>query len=67
MDKMNQEHLDELNHEQVEESEQKGLNKPYDSAFKSIIQKCPRLALFLINEMFYQRGLISKNMMERSR
>ena len=60
MDKMNQEHLDELNFEQVEESEQKGLNKPYDSAFKSIIQKCPRLALFLINEMFYQRGLISK-------
>ena len=38
----------------------KGLNKPYDSAFKSIIQKCPRLTLFLINEMFYRNGLIEK-------
>ena len=52
--KMNQEHLDEPN------QKQKGLNKPYDSAFKSIVQKCPRLALFLIDEMFYQNGVISK-------
>ena len=37
-----------------------GMNKPYDSAFKSIIQKCPRLALFLINEMFFRNGLIQK-------
>ncbi len=58
--KMNQEHLDEPNQKQKEETEQKGLNKPYDSAFKSIVQKCPRLALFLIDEMFYQNGLISK-------
>ncbi|MBQ9009581.1 MAG: hypothetical protein IJ088_09655 [Clostridia bacterium] len=35
----------------------KGLNTPYDSAFKSIVKKCPRLALFLINEMFFARGL----------
>ena len=58
--KMNQEHLDEPNQKQKEETEQKGLNKPYDSAFKSIVQKCPRLALFLIDEMFYQNGVISK-------
>lgn len=39
---------------------QKGLNTPYDSAFKSIIKKCPRIALFLINEMFYKPGLIEE-------
>ena len=44
----------------MNETSQKGLNTPYDSAFKSIIQKCPRLALFLINEMFYRNGLIQK-------
>ena len=38
----------------------KSLNTPYDSAFKSIIQKCPRLSLFLINEMFYRNQLIPK-------
>lgn len=42
----------------MSEAKLKGLNTPYDSAFKSIIQKCPRLALFLINEMFYQNRLI---------
>ena len=44
----------------MSEANRKGLNTPYDSAFKSIIQKCPRLALFLINEMFYRSGLIQK-------
>ena len=39
---------------------QTGLNTPYDSAFKSIIQKCPRLALFLINEMFFKTRLIDE-------
>ncbi|MCR4891584.1 MAG: hypothetical protein K5989_05330 [Lachnospiraceae bacterium] len=38
----------------------KGINTPYDSAFKSIIKKCPRMALFLINEMFYKTGLIDE-------
>ncbi|MCR4891160.1 MAG: hypothetical protein K5989_03110 [Lachnospiraceae bacterium] len=37
-----------------------GINTPYDSAFKSIIKKCPRMALFLINEMFYKTGLIDE-------
>ena len=44
----------------MSESNLAGLNKPYDSAFKSVVQKCPRLALFLINEMFYRNGLIPK-------
>ena len=44
----------------MSETYPKGLNTPYDSAFKSVIQKCPRLALFLINEMFYRNGLIQK-------
>ncbi len=35
----------------------KGINTPYDSVFKSIFKKCPRMALFLINEMFYKTGL----------
>ena len=39
---------------------QKGLNTPYDSSFKSIVKKCPRLALFLINEMFFRTGLIDE-------
>ena len=38
----------------------KGFSTPYDSAFKSIIKKCPRMALFLINEMFYRTGLINE-------
>jgi len=42
----------------MSETYPKGLSKPYDSAFKSIIQKCPRLALFLINELFFKNGLI---------
>jgi predicted transposase YdaD len=36
------------------------LNTPYDNAFKSIIKKCPRMALFLINEMFYKTNLIDE-------
>ena len=44
----------------MNEAAQKGLNTPYDSAFKSVIKKCPRLALFLINEMFYKTGLIEE-------
>ena len=44
----------------MNDSMQKGLNTPYDSAFKSIIKKCPRMALFLINEMFYKTGLIEE-------
>ena len=44
----------------MSEAAQKGLNTPYDSAFKSIIKKCPRVALFLINEMFYKSGLIEE-------
>ena len=36
---------------------EKGINTPYDSAFKSVIKKCPRMALFLINEMFFRTGL----------
>lgn len=60
MDKKNQDRLDEADQKQLGETDQKGPSKPYDSAFKSIVQKCPRLALFLINEMFYQRGLTSK-------
>ena len=34
-----------------------GMNTPYDDAFKSVVQKCPTLALFLINELFFRRGL----------
>ena len=30
---------------------------PYDSAFKSVVKKCPKLALFLINALFYEKGL----------
>ena len=37
-----------------------GLNTPYDSAFKSIIKKCPRMALSLINEMFFRTGLMEE-------
>ena len=44
----------------MNEAPQKGLNTPYDSAFKSIIKKCPRMALFLIDEMFYKTGLIEE-------
>lgn len=33
------------------------ISMPYDSAFKSIIKKCPRLCLMLINELFYHAGL----------
>lgn len=44
----------------MHKADQKGMNTPYDNAFKSIIQKCPRLILFLINEMFYKNGLIEK-------
>lgn len=44
----------------MSEVSQKGLNTPYDSAFKSIIKKCPRMALFLINEMFYKTRLIDE-------
>ena len=44
----------------MSEAAQKGLNTPHDSAFKSIIKKCPRVALFLINEMFYKSGLIEE-------
>ena len=44
----------------MNEAAQKGLNTPYDSAFKSIIKKCPRMALFLINEMFFKTGLIDE-------
>ena len=44
----------------MSETIQKGLNTPYDSAFKSIIKKCPRMALFLINEMFFKTGLIDE-------
>ena len=40
--------------------QQQGLNTPYDNAFKSIIKKCPRMALFLINEMFYKTNLIDE-------
>ena len=32
-------------------------NTPYDDAFKSIVRKCPRLSLPLINEMFFRSGL----------
>ena len=39
---------------------EKGLNTPYDSAFKSVIKKCPRMALFLINEMFFRTGLVEE-------
>ena len=41
----------------MNDAAQKGINTPYDSAFKSIVKKCPRMALFLINEMFYKAGL----------
>ena len=41
----------------MSEASQKGFSTPYDSAFKSVIKKCPRMALFLINEMFYRSGL----------
>ena len=44
----------------MNDNPQKGLNTPYDSAFKSIIKKCPRMALFLINEMFHKTGLIEE-------
>ena len=44
----------------MNEATQKGLNTPYDSAFKSVIKKCPRMALFLINEMFFKAGLIDE-------
>lgn len=44
----------------MDQAAQKGLNTPYDSAFKSIVKKCPRMALFLINEMFYNTGLIDE-------
>ena len=44
-----------------------GLNTPYDSAFKSIIRKCPRMALYLINEMFYKNGLIEEHYSGRER
>ncbi|MDO4805368.1 MAG: hypothetical protein Q4A32_11175 [Lachnospiraceae bacterium] len=44
----------------MNEESQKGLNTPYDSAFKSIVKKCPRMSLFLINEMFYKPGLIDE-------
>ena len=35
----------------------KGLNTPYDDAFKSVISKCPALTIPLINEMFFHTGL----------
>ena len=44
----------------MSETSQKGFNTPYDSTFKSIIKKCPRMALFLIDEMFYKTGLIDE-------
>lgn len=44
----------------MDEAKKKGINTPYDSAFKSIIKKCPRMSLFLINEMFYKTGLIDE-------
>ena len=44
----------------MNDAAQKGINTPYDSAFKSIVKKCPRMALFLINEMFHKTGLIDE-------
>ena len=41
-------------------SDNKGMNTPYDDAFKSIIKKCPTMTLPLINELFYQRHLIDE-------
>ena len=40
--------------------QQQGVNTPYDDAFKSILRKCPRLALSLINEMFARPGMIQE-------
>ena len=39
------------------DSKHPGLSTPYDDAFKSIVKKCPRLAVPLINEMFFRTGL----------
>ena len=50
----------EKNRTQAEAASEKGLNTPYDSAFKSVIKKCPRMALFLINEMFFRTGLVDE-------
>ena len=41
----------------MSESKHPSINTPYDDAFKSIVKKCPRLAVPLINEMFFRTGL----------
>ncbi|MBQ7488482.1 MAG: hypothetical protein IJT77_13405, partial [Clostridia bacterium] len=41
-------------------SQAQGLYTPYDSAFKSIVRKCPRMVLPLINELFFEKQFIEE-------